>query len=258
LRRIEALTVCVNYADFLEVTIRRLRNAVDDLVVVTEPDDMRTRHVAKQAGVRTCITTAMYDADRKFSLGAAINAGLKSLKQDAWVLVVDADIMLPANTRDIIGYVPLLPSGIHGIDRVHCRGRAAWDKFATTTRPVREWNVSYLRDFPVGSRITVPTRITGDGDGTLGVKWTAGYVPSGFWQLWNPIQSKIPDYPIDERGTAEGSDILHALRWPRMSRNLIPDLVAIELGTDKPTEVGANWAGRTTPEFSREGGPYRR
>ena len=73
-----------------------------------------------------------------------------------------------------------------------------------------------------------------------------------------PRENGIRDYPIDERGTAEGSDILHALRWPRVSRHLIPDLVAIELGTDSDDDVGVNWAGRRSPEFSAEGGPYRR
>jgi glycosyltransferase involved in cell wall biosynthesis len=219
---------------------------------VTGKDDIRTWEVAEaNYGARVVFTDAMYGRGRRFSLGAAINEGLKSLKLDDWVLVIDADIMLPPNARQTLERVPLVRNGIHGIDRVHCRGRAAWDRFTTEPRPVREWEVGQLRDFPVGARITAPASVTGD-------PRLAGYVPLGFFQLWNAAQNGIRDYPIDERGTAEGSDILHALRWPRISRQLIPDLVGIELGTDQPTDVGVNWNGRRTPEFSLEGGPYRR
>lgn len=37
--RIEAVTVCVGYGDFLAVTVRENQYLLDDLVVVTSPDD---------------------------------------------------------------------------------------------------------------------------------------------------------------------------------------------------------------------------
>ena len=43
-------------------------------------------------------------------------------------------------------------------------------------------------------------------------RFYSGYVPCGYFQLWNPFVSRVDDYPIDDRGTAEGSDMLHALR----------------------------------------------
>ena len=259
--RIEAITVCVDYADFLEVTLPSIRAAVDDLVVVTAPGNRRTQRVCDGYDfeeVRVVETTAMFDHDRRFSLGAAINAGLCELALDDWVLVIDADIVLPRNARETLEHVPLAPNGIHGIDRVHCRGHASWRRFTTTPRAAREGDVAFLRDFEMGARIQVPAAISGDEAGNPWNRWSAGWVPLGFFQLWNAGETGIRDYPADERGTAEGSDILHSLRWPRIGRHLIPDLVGIELCTDPGTEVGPNWSGRRTPEFSIEGGPYRR
>jgi glycosyltransferase involved in cell wall biosynthesis len=241
--RIEAVTVCVDYADFLEVTLSSILAAVDELVVVTTAEDHRTRKLCIAHGVRSILSTAMYADGRKFSLGAAINSGLRFLKLDDWALVIDADIVLPRNTRETLNTIGLDPKNIYGIDRVHCRGRFAWDQFITQPRPVRQWEVPLLRDFEMGARIRVPG---------------SGYVPCGYFQFWNAGWTKIRDYPIDDRGTAEGSDMIHSLRWDRCDRTLIPDLVGVELGTDLPGDVGVNWSGRRTPEFSIEEGPYRR
>jgi hypothetical protein len=242
--RIEAVTVCVDYADFLEVTLPSILAAVDELVVVTSPNDRRTKELCAARGVRTCVTTAMYQHGHRFSLGAAIDAGLRDLRLDDWVLVVDADIVLPRAVHRTLQYLRLDPYCIHGIDRVHCRGHAAWSSYLTTVRPQRVWEVPLLRDFPMGTRIQIP------GD---------GYAPCGYFQLWNAAATGYRDYPVDERGTAEGSDMMHASRFPRPFRTLIPDLVCVQLETDAPTDpIGVNWAGRRTPEFSIEGGPYRR
>ncbi len=165
------------------------------------------------------------------------------MKLDDWVLVVDADIVLPPRMHRTLQYMRLDPYCLYGADRVHCRGWNAWHNYCSVPRPVRQWEITPLRDFEIGARIQIP------GD---------GYVPCGYFQLWSAAATGYRDYPIDERGTAEASDMLHASRFPRIFRQLIPEIVCIELGTDASGDVGANWAGRRTPEFSIEGGPYRR
>ena len=109
------------------------------------------------------------------------------------------------------------------------------------------WEIPFLRDFPVGARMRYP-----------GLEINAGYLPCGYFQLWNAAATGYRDYPIHPAGTAEGSDMLFSLQFPRPYRELIADIVAIELGTDSLGDVGVNWAGRRTPEFSAEGGPYRK
>jgi hypothetical protein len=243
--RIEAVTVCVDYADFLEVTLPNLRAAVDDLVVVTCPEDVRTQDLCDHAGVRVVSTDAMHRDGRQFSLGAGIDAGLKALPLSDWALVVDADIVLPRGFHRTVQYLQLDPMKLYGVDRVHCRGRAAWDRFCTEPRSIRSFEVPFLRDFPVGARIKFDE--------------VGGYLPCGYFQLWNGQATGYRDYPVDPRGTAEGSDLAFSVRFPRQYRELIPETVAIQLETDQAGDpVGVSWAGRRTPEFSIEGGEYRR
>ena len=87
-----------------------------------------------------------------------------------------------------------------------------------------------------------------------------GYCPIGFFQLWSPSGSGVTRYPRVGQGTAEHSDVLHAIQWDRQDRCLIPELICIHLETkDKGDRrpMGQNWSGRTTPEFIREEPPYR-
>ena len=247
--RIEAVTVCVDYADFLEITLDSILAAVDSLIVVTSPDDKRTAELCRTRYVRCLATSTMFGLEaqgkptRKFSLGAALDTGIRSCKLDDWVLVVDADIVLPARTHQTLDHLRLDPAKLYGIDRVHCRGWDAWRTFMSSEITIRSFEVPFLRQFPVGARIRSPS----------------GYVPCGFFQLWNAATTGYRSYPIDPRGTAEGSDMLHSLRFPRQYRELIPEIVAIELGTDAFEDpIGVNWSGRTTNEFSADGGPYRR
>ena len=46
--KIEAVTVCVNYGDFLAVTAEWNRHLFDQWVVVTTPDDELTREVCRK------------------------------------------------------------------------------------------------------------------------------------------------------------------------------------------------------------------
>ena len=218
--------------------------AVDDLVVVTAPADERTRDLCKADGVQAVVTTAMHDHGRQFSLGAAVDAGLRALPLSDWALVLDADIVLPGSFHRTVQHLKLDREKLFGIDRVHCRGWHAWRRFIQTPRLIQTCEVAFLRDFPIGARIRF------DGH---------GYMPCGYFQLWNAGATGYRDYPIHENGTAEGSDMLHAARFPRQYRELIPEIVGIQLETDTATDpVGVNWAGRRTAEFSAEGGPYRR
>ncbi len=244
MRKIEAITVCVDFADYLEQTLPGIRNAVDSVTVVTTPSDRRTEAVARRLGARVVQTTAMFDDDAKFSLGAAINVGLDRIDRDGWVLLVDADIVLGRGTGALLKALPLDERKIYGVDRVHCRGWARWLHLRDKGVRINPAATTAL-GLPLGDRIT-------NLDGL-------GYLPCGFFQLWNPEGSGAHDFPVHPAGTAEGSDMAHAARWPRAGRELIPELIVVHLETERPAStIGADWGGRKTPEFSAEGGPYRR
>jgi len=46
-RKIEGVTVCVDYADFLEVTLPQAMKAFDNVIVVTSKKDKETQKLAR-------------------------------------------------------------------------------------------------------------------------------------------------------------------------------------------------------------------
>jgi len=233
--RIEAVSVCLHYDDFLEQTIRVNQPLFDDMVVVTQQDDAKTIAVCTRYGVRTAFCPYFQRGGEKFAKGLAINIGLAHLKLEDWVVHLDADTALPRNTRKHLANIELDPSCIYGIDRVDCTGPEAWQAFLTDP-DLYEKHYFYHgpRGWPIGSRV---------GHFDYG-----GYAPIGFFQLWNRA-SGIIRYPSIHGWDAEHTDMLHALQWPRPKRVLIPEIVAVHLSTGGK-DWGVNWHGRKSPRFS--------
>jgi hypothetical protein len=246
--RIEAVAICVDYADYLEETLPSLLPHVDDLVIVTTPEDSRTRRLCARHSVRCLPTRCFYRGGEAFNKAQGINYGLANLKLDDWVLHIDADTVLPPRTRYMLENTDLDPRKLYGCDRVHCVGRAEWDSFKVSPAIPYEWRclVQSPRSWRLGSRIAHMEH--------------GGYCPLGFFQLWSPRGSGIARYPQVGQGTAEHSDVLHAIQWDRQDRCLIPELICIHLETKEKGDrrpMGQNWAGRTTPEFNRDETGYR-
>jgi hypothetical protein len=86
-------------------------------------------------------------------------------------------------------------------------------------------------NFPLGTRIALREH--------------GGYVPIGFFQLWNARHERR--YPLLQ-GSAEHTDVLHALQWAAGKRRLIPEIIGIHLSSE-PGPMGANWSGRTSRRF---------
>jgi len=243
--RIEAVTVCVDYADYLEQTLPTVLAHVDDLVVVTSPRDARTRRLCARHSVRCLPTDCFYQGGDAFNKARGINYGLANLRLDDWVLHLDADIALPARARWTIGQATPDRRKLYGCDRVNCVGRAAWDALRAAPPIPFEWKclVSPPRGLAMASRIAHMEY--------------GGYVPIGFFQLWHPGRSGVDRYP-QRQGSAEHTDVLHAIQWPRERRELLPELFAIHLETRGKTgaPIGDNWDGRKTPAFTLDEGPF--
>ena len=248
--RIEAVIICVDYADFLEQTLPSTLEEVDDLVVVTTPEDGATRGLCHKMGVRCLPTRSFYQWGDKFNKARGINYGLANLRLDDWVLHLDADIVLPPRSRWLLSVTSPDPSKIYGVDRFDLVGREAWD--AHCFDPGAQYVHSCRVQAP--SRLAMGSRLLHVGYG--------GYCPIGYFQLWNPRASGIDRYPETSPGidvSAERTDVLHAIQWDRADRVLVPELIVLHLSTKGNTApMGGNWGGRTSPAFTLKEGPYRR
>lgn len=235
----ECVITASKYCDFLRVTLPFTLNHVGKVVVVTSDKsyDDPIRDLCRFYGV-DCLTTGLFHyKDAPFAKGKAINRGLDLLSKEGWILHMDADIVLPAQTTRVLNRLNLDPMCIYGIDRVNCPNAPAFKRYLDAKQPQYKYTclVETPGEFPLMARWIHPTD---------------GYCPIGYFQLWNTAAIKGPfhlRYPEDANNAIR-NDVQHALQWDGTHRRLIPDLIAIHLDSCN-APIGANWEGRTTPTF---------
>jgi hypothetical protein len=237
--RIEAVTVCVGYGDFLRETARENLPLLDDLVVITSPDDWETRDVCKELSIHHVLSEE-HTRGGPFNKARLINRALDQVGAQDWVLHLDADVVLPRSFRRFLDWAHLDERSIYGVDRCCLLGWDAWRAIHVTGG----WdNHRYgcMHRFLHGARL-----------GGRHVPDQHGYTPIGFFQLFHG--SAVIDrgyhlrrYPL-HHGDAARTDVQFALQWDRRNRLLLPEVIVLHLESE-PARQGANWQGRTTKRF---------
>lgn len=235
--KLEAVIICKDYSDFLAHTLPVATNTLDRVVVVTHPKDGKTKLLCAKYGVDVIETEVMHDDNDKFNKGRAINLGLSHLRHDGWLIHLDADIILPHRFREMLYHARLNEKCLYGADRLNCKNFENWDKNKGKTVPQHMWRfmVTPQWEFPLGSRL---------------VHKEYGYCPIGFFQMWH--SSVRRKYPI-VCGSAEHSDVLFAVQWPRHERVLLPEFFVYHLESEG-SKFGDNWKGRQTKPFGNADG----
>ena len=230
---IEAVIVCVNYADFLAWTLPFNRNQFDGLVVVTTPADTQTQKLCEHYHVQCVQTDVFYQNGAKFDKAAGINEGLKVLSRRGWVVQMDADILLPPRAKEQIGRSQPNPDFIYGIDRINCPSFEAFIKFISDPElQYRGQAFLAANAFDMGSRLVIES----------------GYVPIGFFQMWNPSGSGVDEYSTLHDEHNDHCDVTHGELWPRNRRGFIAEIIALHIMSED-TGAGNNWNGRVSKPF---------
>lgn len=241
--KIEAVTVCVGYADFLAETVKFNAGLLDRLIVITEAADTETREVCRRHSLQVLVSEDHRRGDAtdggNFNKGRLIERGLQHLSADGWRLHIDADVVLPNKFRHLLNAAHLDERNIYGCDRVMVKTEEAWKRLQASHWLAHDYHcrVSPPAGFQIGSR------------------WAhhdAGYVPIGFFQLWHSSEdqfrgSRVKPYPVHHNDACR-TDVQHALQWDRRRRDLIPELLVVHLESEV-CRHGANWKGRTTKRF---------
>jgi hypothetical protein len=230
--KIEAVIVCKDYSDFLAHTLSDNLQHLDRVVIVTHPDDKATQALCTRYGVDFIETEVMHDEGDKFNKGRAINLGLSHLRHEGWLLHLDADILLPHRFRSMLRHAKLDEKNIYGADRLNTVSYDQWIAHKHKTIPQHQWRylVSPPAEFPLGSRL---------------LHQEYGWCPIGYFQLWHSRMKR--KYPIVS-GSAEHSDVLFSVQWPRENRVLLPEIFVYHLESEAGN-MGANWNGRKTKAF---------
>lgn len=114
---IEAVTVCVDYADFLAETIPFVRPQVDRWLIVTTEADVETRQLCHRHNLECLLTSDFDRGGAAFDKAKGIDHGFSLLSWTDWVLHIDADIVLPGHFRETLLDADLDPHCIYGCDR---------------------------------------------------------------------------------------------------------------------------------------------
>ena len=234
---LEAVVTCVNHADFLAHTLPMNVGHMDKMVVVTAPEDKDTQRVARYWGVSCVLTDQFRTRWGDFRKGAGINVGLETCARTDWLLHLDADIALPPVFRNYIENAKLNTRMIYGCDRAEFKSYRNWQRYYGNPQLHTDGDASCFID-PLHHGQRLGTRLH------FGHK--GGYVPLGFFQMWNAA-SGILTYQEGHTDAAR-EDNEFATRWPRSRRGFLPEIVAYHLESeDAPMAV--NWRGRTTRPF---------
>jgi hypothetical protein len=236
--KIEAVTICVGYADFLAETAKFNAGQLDRWVIVTTEDDEQTREVCRIHDLETLLTGDHQRGSGKFNKGRMIDRGLQHLSQGQWRLHLDADVVLPGQFRRMLEGAHLHERKIYGCDRLMVTGWEQWQRL------LRSGWLNHTH-----CSVNIPEGIK------IGTRWSlasSGYVPIGFFQLWHGQADewrgrRHRTYPISH-GDACRSDVQHAMQWDRRDRELLPEVIVVHLDSER-SRLGANWNGRTTSQF---------
>lgn len=145
---IVSITVCVNYSDYFEKVIDRNSSLVNHMYVVTTKTDVDTAALCDK---RENVTVLFYDDLNKngsqFNKSGMVRFAQTHVYQkhpDAWVLIIDADILLPEDFRKTFESTNKDENALYGMQRVDFNTQSDLEK-NINARPYRLCFVGYFQ-----------------------------------------------------------------------------------------------------------------
>ncbi len=123
MNKLEAITVAINYSDYLELTLPENISYFDNYNILTIEEDKETIELCNKYGANCIIVDNPFGKNGfSFDKGYVIQEGLRNLKFFDWILLLDADIIVPTNFRELLNLDSLDMNILHGASRSF-----AWD-----------------------------------------------------------------------------------------------------------------------------------
>jgi hypothetical protein len=231
-RSMKAIITCVNYDDYLRVTLPTTSKHFQEVIVVTDTKDLAARSVAESNGAKVVATDAFYEKKASFNRGRALNEVFDQILDPSWLCLLDADILLPDDFKDKISKIKLQTDTIYGIPRLMCPSKREWENYLITSK-TKGWFLYKACKFVVG-KIYEKQVIN-------------HFVPSGYFQLFHTCAlTSNPKYPDDYDDAGE-ADIRFAMQWYK--NQCLDHIISIHLPLIGSNAEGINWKGRRTKRF---------
>lgn len=205
-----AITVCVDYSDYLAVTLPYNSHHFSDILVVTSPSDLSTITLCETLGVATYITDAFYRRQALFNKWLALEEGLDHFGRHGLLCILDSDIVFPANIN--MEYL---------VDRLYTPLRRMNPE--TTVPPESQWS-----SFPYSANTTEF---------------------SGYTQIFHSTDKHLPTPPWHQLDWkhAGGADTFFQANWPESTKTR-PNYEVLHLGEPGANWCGRSEQGRKALE----------
>lgn len=212
---IKLFTTCLNYADFLDITLQPWTD-IGEVFVITAEVDKETQRVAARHGAHVEITDAWYLNGASCNKGAAMNAVIHQRVFNGEVIAVfDADCF-PRGTLtqypQQISYDEMI-----GCERVACKTPVDF--------------VANLRKKPAELKpMVTPPYVD------------RPHLNRGYFQLFR-YRGEL-QFGAAKHKTFSGCDLYFAAQFPKQSKMSVEQFVVLHMG-----QHGRNWKGRITRKW---------
>uniref|UniRef100_A0A6M3IPT7 Putative glycosyltransferase n=1 Tax=viral metagenome TaxID=1070528 RepID=A0A6M3IPT7_9ZZZZ len=176
--QIHALTVCVEYADFLALSVERWLPGLASWTIVSTPGDRPTADIARAHGLRLHTTDVFYANGAAFNKGAAMEEARAAMPWEDWILFLDADIVPGYGwAQQIDEYAPRCGQ-LYSARRRECPDPSMVDNLSLQKNMSDGIGVGYFQLFHVDDPAL-------EGDPLIETDWVhAGCYDSSFMHRW--------------------------------------------------------------------------
>jgi hypothetical protein len=151
---IDAITVSIDYSDYLEQIVRN-RDKFNRWLIVTHWSDKKTINLCEKYSLDYILSEEIYADGACFAKSRAINEAIRHLNPQDWLCVLDSDSLLPDDFNDIIEKYVVDKSTIYGCKRHNADGSLKIEnRFSSYIWPAgffQLWHTSQFCDYYVGN-----------------------------------------------------------------------------------------------------------
>jgi hypothetical protein len=216
-KKLTLVVVCVGREEQFAKTINRNIKLVDEMVVVTTPDDPLLKWIPRaHPKIRVVTSSRCYENNDAFNKGKMLNDGIAAIDKPDWILLSDADVFLNPDTLKYIKSHALNPGVLYGAPRVDLQTEAEVKLYQK-----------------LGMMPARPQHPLDE------------HVANGYFQLFHPrafaIRDKFPKALSENFCSAGGVDSCFMQQWPREKLCVIPELAVAHI---RHGELGSGWNGK--------------
>jgi len=222
-----AITVCVDMADLLAVTLPYNRHHFDEMMVVTSLADEATAEIARTYNCVRYATNSFYADDALFNKWRALEEGLNYFDRKGWLCLIDPDVLWPKRVKAGVLDSGALLLGNGGMSTVALPGmlQTPRRRMLSDLSQLRERGLPLEEEWPLFP-LHPQQR-----------EW-AGYTQ--IFHADDPHLGTPPWHQVDWKH-AGGADSFFQQKWSA-DEKLRPPFEVLHLGP-----AGKNWCGRVTP-----------